>query len=97
MQFGEVKRAEELTEDKGYIFIQFDYELKEIEETLSKKQLVKEYGESYQNEDDQVITGAIVKVDEGDYTEIWITTENKPYMVNSMYELVYINGTPWWR
>lgn len=35
--------------------------------------------------DREDITGALVQVGDGDYSEVWITTSHKPYDIYAMY------------
>ena len=34
------------------------------------------------------MTGALVRIGDGDYAEVWVTESSRPYSVNAMYERI---------
>ncbi len=55
-----------------YIFLQNDGDILDV-----ASEFVTDFAED--------ITGAVVKMGEGEYTEVWLTESSKPYLLSAIY------------
>ena len=75
MKLGDVVKASDLPPEKGYTMETDSQDIKATAESIGWK--------------DELPTGAIVKIGEGEYDEVWFTWDSKPYLNSASYELMY--------
>lgn len=64
-------------QDDGYTFVQLEADL---------RQIVEDYAGGIN------ITGAVVKIGDGEYEEVWVTESSRPFELSAMYEKLPVNS-----